>query len=208
MIVRVKRHLEKRDLSEAKLFLYSAIGTKDFSGCDNFGELLEKLQQDQIDVFNISILQQLVSCLDNHEQTEVIEAYNNKKESFLKQTTVLEFQQAVVSRVEPILAIGMAVVTIKVPRKIARHRTLKDIEELAMEGFKECHKKFIRLHAEPGSIIISWVFPKGLSGRLEQLARDNAAVFKDIGVVEVTVGGRRVFPCTQQEVRINTSPLM
>ena len=47
-----------------------------------------------------------------------------------------------------------------------------------MEGFEECHKKFIRLHAEPGSIIISWVFPKGLSGRLEQLARDNAAVFE------------------------------
>ena len=208
MIVRVKRHLEKRDLSEAKLFLYSAIGTKDFSGCDNFGELLEKLQQDHIDVFNISILQQLVACLDNHEQTEVIEAYNEKKESFLKQTTVLEFQRAVVSKVEPILASGMAVVTIKVPRKMARHRTLKDIEELAMEGFEECHKKFIRLHAEPGSIIISWVFPKGLSGRLEHLARDNAAVFEDNGVVEVTVGGRRVFPCTQQEVRINTSPLM
>ena len=190
MIVRVKRHLEKRDLSEAKLFLYSAIGTKDFSGCDNFGELLEKLQQDHIDVFNISILQQLVACLDNHEQTEVIQSYNEKRDSFLKQTTVLEFQRAVVSKVEPILASGMAVVTIKVPRKMARHRTLKDIEELAMEGFEECHKKFIRLHAEPGSIIISWVFPKGLSGMLEHLAHDNAAVFEDNGVVEVTVGGR------------------
>ena len=101
-------------------------------------------------------------------------------------------------------------VTITVPKETARrcNRTLKDIEELAMKGFDEYHKKFIRLHAELGSIIISWVFPKRLSGRLEQLACDNAAVFKDNGVVEVTVGGRRVFPCTQQEVRINTSPLM
>ena len=41
MIVRVKRHLEKCDLSEAKLFLYSAIGTKDFSGCDNFDKLMK-----------------------------------------------------------------------------------------------------------------------------------------------------------------------
>ena len=57
---------------------------------------------------------------------------------------------------------------------------------------------FIRLHAEPGSIIISWAFPKELSGKLEQLACDNAAVFKDNGVVEVTVGERRVFSCTQQ----------
>ena len=208
MIVRVKRHLDKCDLPEAKLFLYSTIGTKVFSGCDNFGELLEKLQHDHVDVFNISILQQLVACFDNHEQIEVIKTYNEKKESFLKHTTVLEFQRAVVSRVEPILAGGMAVVIIKVPKKMARYRTLKHIEELAMDGFKDCHKKFIRLHAEPGSIIISWVFPKGLSGRLEQLARDNAAIFEDFGVVEVTVGGRRVFPCTQQEVRINTSLLM
>ena len=211
MLVQVKRLLvlSNCELSDALLFLDSVDGSEDFIGCDNFDKLMRQLQRDHIDVFNISILQQLMVCFNNnHELTEVIKTYNEKKESFLKQTTVLEFQRAVVSRVEPILASGMAVVTIKVPKKAARHRTLKDIEELAMEGFEECHKKFIRLHAEPGSIIISWVFPKGLSGRLEQLARDNAAVFKDNGVVEVTVGGRRVFPCTQQEVRINTSPLM
>ena len=145
---------------------------------------------------------------DKDELTELVEAYNEKKESFLKQTTVLEFQRAVVSRVEPILASGKAVLTITISKEMAYEQTLKDIEKLAIEGFEECHKKFIRLHAEPGSIIISWVFPKGLSESLEQLARDNAAVFKDSGVVEVTVGGRRVFPCTQQKVRINTSPLM
>ena len=177
--MRVKRHLEKCDLSEAKLFLYSAIGTKVFSECDNFGELLEELQQDHVDVFNISILQQLLACFNNHELTEVIEAYNEKKEKFLKETTVLEFQRSVVSKVEPILASGMAVVTITISKEMAYNRTLKDIEKLAMKGFEECHKKFIRLHAEPGSVIISWVFPKGLSGRLEQLARDNAAIFED-----------------------------
>ena len=212
LLVQVKRLLDqsKCDLSDALLFLDSAIGSEEFIGCDNFGKLMRQLQRDHIDVFNISILQHLVACFNNHELTEVIEAYNQKKDSFLKHTTVLDFQRAVVSRVKPILTSGMAVVTIKVPKKMARRcdRTLKDIEELAIEGFEECHKKFVCLHAELGSVIISWVFPKGLSGRLEQLARDNAAVFKDNKVVEVTVGGRRVFPCTQQEVRINTSPLM
>ena len=210
MLVQVKRLLvlNKCDLSDALLFLDSFVGTEDFIGCDNFDKLMRQLQRDHISVFNISILQQLVACFDNHELTEVIKTYNERKESFLKQTTVLEFQRAVVSRVEPILASGMAVVTITISKEMANERTLKDIEKLAMEGFEKCHKKFIRLHAEPGSIIISWVFPKGLSGRLEQLACDNAAVFEDSGVVEVTVGGRRVFPCTQQEVRINTSPLM
>ena len=209
MIVRVKRHLEKCDLSDAKLFLYSAIGTKVFSGCDNFGELLEKLQQDHIDVFNITLLQQLMANFELDKSTnEVIEAYNEKMENFLKQTSILEFQRAVVSRVEPILARGMAEVTITISEDKTYDRTLMDIQKLAKKGFKECHKKLIHLKAKLSSIIISWVFPKGLSGRLEQLACDNAAVFNDNGVVEVTVGGRRVFPCTQQEVRINSSPLM
>ena len=210
MLVQVKRRLvlSKCDLSDALLFLDSTVGSEDFIGCDNFDKLMRQLQQDHVDVFNIYILQQLLACFDFHEQTEIIEAYNEKKESFLKHTTVLEFQHAVVSRVEPILASGKAVVTITISKEMASHRTLNDIEKLAMEGFEECHKKFVCLHAEPGSIIISWVFPKGLSGRLKQLANDNAAVFKDSGVVEVTVGGRRVFPYTHQEVRINTNPLI
>ena len=207
-LVQVKRLFTKRDLPDAQLFLDSVIGSEDFVECANFDKLMRKLQQDHIDVFNISILQQLVACFNNQEQTEVIQAYNEKKESFLKQTTVLEFQRAVVSRVEPILARGMAVVTITISKEKASRRTLKDIEKIAMEGFENDQKKFIRLHAEPGSIIISWIFPKELSGGLEKLARDNAAVFKNNGVMEVTVGGRIVFPCTQQEVRINTSPLM
>ena len=188
-------------LEKALFFLDSVIGSEDFVGCDDFGKLMRQLQRGHIDVFNISNLQNLVANFDRDELTEVIETYNKKKESFLKQTTVLEFQRAVVSRVEPILASGKAAVTITISKEMASHRTLKDIEKLAMEGFEEYHKKFICLHAEPGSIIISWVFPKGLSGRLEQLARDNAAVFENNGVVEVTIGGRRVFSCTQEEVR-------
>ena len=42
-----------------------------------------------------------------------------RKESFLKQTTVLEFQRAVVSRVEPILASGKAVVTVTISKEMA-----------------------------------------------------------------------------------------
>ena len=127
MLVQVKRLLvlNKCDLSDALFFLDSVIGSENFIECDNFGELMRQLQQDHIDVFNISILQQLVACFDNHEQTEVIEAYNEKKESFLNQTTVLEFQRAVVSRVEPILASGMAVVTITISKEMASHQPSK-----------------------------------------------------------------------------------
>ena len=192
MIVEVKCHLEKCNLSNAKMFLQIVIGTEVFKRCENFGEILQLLLQDHIDVFNICILQQLMTYC---KQTEIIESYKEEKEKFLNHTKVIEFQRAVVSRVKPILASGKAVVSIVISRGMACNATLKDIEKLAMEGFEECHKKFIHLHAEPGSVIISWVFPERISGRLKELGRKNAHVFRNAGVEELTVGEMIVFPC-------------
>ena len=203
MIVRVKHLLhEKCDLSDTKLFLYSAMGIDELDGCENFDKLLEQLQRHNIGVFNIFVLQNLarIRSLVNTEMTEVVEAYNGLKEEFLNKRTVLEFQQAVVNKVKPILTSKMAVVTIKIPEDMASRRILKDIEKIAMKGFEECYKEFIHLHAEAGSIIISWAFPKKLSVRLEQLAHSNAIVFQLNKVLEVTVGGRKAFPFPQQEV--------
>ena len=119
VLVRVKHILilNKFDLSDALLFLDSIIGSEEFNECDSFGKLIRQLLLNHIDVFNISVLQQLVACFDNDELTQEIEAYNEKKENFLKHTTVIEFQHAVVSRVEPILAIGKASVTITIQEK-------------------------------------------------------------------------------------------
>ena len=208
MLVKVVRFLNTNcNLSEAQLFLDVATGTKKFSRCNNFNKLIRQLQRDQIDVFNISRLQELVACFDEDELTELVNLYEKKKNSFLKNTTVLEFQHAVVSRVKPDLHIGEVTVTIKIPKKMASCRTLKDIEELAMEGFEECYKSLVRLHAEAGSIIISWVFPEALSDKLEQLVCKNADIFKDAGV-EVTVGGRR-YPVIQQQVNnLNSNILL
>ena len=202
-LVKIKRFLQLHncDLSDAQLFLDSLTDTKDFSSCDNFDKLLRLLQeQEYIDTFNIAGLKDLVACFDRDGLTEIVEDYNEKKETFLKNTTVLSFQRAVVSMAEPVLPRGKATLTIKISRKLASHRTLKDIEELAMEGFEEGHKSLIRLHAKPGSIIMSWVFPEALSGRLEQLFRDNTTVFKDAEVEEVTIDGKKVYPVIQQEV--------
>ena len=205
MIVEVKCHLDKSgNLPNAKLFLFSVLGTEAFDRCKNFGEILKLLLQKYVGVFNICILQQLMTYC---EQTEIIKSYNETKEKFLQQTTVLEFQRAVVSRVEPILTRGKAVVSIVISREMACNTTLKDIEKLAMEGFEECHKEFIHLHAEPGSVIISWVFPERISGRLKELGRKNAHVFKNAGVEVLTVGEMIVFPCTQQEVRTISNPI-
>ena len=49
------------------------------------------------------------------------------------------------------------------------------------------------------AIIISCGLPQGVEWQIGTTARENAAVFENNGVLEVTVG-RRVFPCNQQEV--------
>ena len=208
MLLQVKRLLvnNKCDLSDVRFSLDSLIGSEEFIECEDFDELMKQLQRDHyIDVFNISILQKLLdSCFDNDELTEVMKAYLEKKEGFFKQTTVLEFQHAVVSRLKPILANGEVFVTITISKEMSYRRTLEDIEKLAIRGFEECYKRFIHLHEEAGTIIISWVFPEVMSGSLERLAHKNSAVFEDDKVLEVTVEGRRVFPkCTQKEVRID-----
>ena len=204
-LVKVNRYLQLNNcrLSDAQLFLNGIMDTGDFSSCDSFDKLMQKLQQDHIDIFNTSRLQGLVACFDKDELIHLVELYEEKKQSFLKNTTVLSFQCAVVSRVEPVLPKGRAVMTIKVPERMASRRTLKDIEKLAMEGFEECYKSLVQLHAEAGSIIISWVFPEALSDKLEHLVHKNAAIFKDAGVEEVTVGGRRVYSVTQQQVSLS-----
>ena len=190
----------KCDLSRARFFLDDRLDTEKFSQCTSFDSLLRQLRKGHIDAFNTYYLKRLVTRFKKDELTERIKEYEAEKEIFLKDTTVLEFQRAVVSKVEPLPSGQMIKLTIKISKRLADKRSLKDMEELALRSFGEC-QDFICIHAEPGSVIISWFFPEALSDKLEHLARKNAAVFKDAGVEEVTVGGRVVFPCTLEEVR-------
>ena len=189
------------DLSKAQFFLDEVFETEEFSRCNTFQALLQQLRRNHIDTFNTYYLQRLVAYFKKDELKKPIEKYEAEKDTFLCDTKVIEFQHAVVSRVESVKPNQTAVITIRVTRTLAKDRTLKDIEELALRGFGECQRTFIRIHAKSGSVIISWFFPEALSGKLEHLARENASVFKDAGVQEVTVAGRVVFPSTLEEVR-------
>ena len=197
----------KYDLSRAVMYLNTQVDPQDFISCDSFDKLLLVLQQNYIDLFNIFIIEKLIGSFKNAKPRETVrltrltEKYNTEKDKFLKQTSVEDFVRAVVSTVKPILTHGKAFVTIRVS-KCVYHQTLKDIEKLAMEAFEECHKESISMHAELGSIIISWVFPETLCLKLEELACRNHTVFETNGIDEVIVAGKKVFPCTQQ-VRIN-----
>ena len=193
----------KCDLSKAQFFLDVFNNTEEYSKCDSFEKILRQLlQQNVLDIFSIDQLQQLIACFNDDKLTAVVEAYEAEKEKFLRDTAVLEFQQAVVSSVEPVLPSGRAKVTIKIPRRLARQVSMKDIEELALEGFQECHKSLVRLHAMPGSVVIMWFIPMDLITKLEQLVHKNAAIFSAKEVEEVTVNGKRVFPLPQFKVLV------
>ena len=203
MLSNARDILAKCDLSKAQFFLDVFNNTEEYSKCDSFDKILRQLlQRNVIDMFNIDQLQQLVACFNDDKLTATVEEYEAEKKKFLKDTTVLEFQQAVVSSVEPVLPSGRAIVSIKIPRGLARQLSMKDIEELALEGFQECHKSLVRLHATPGSVVIMWFIRIDLTTKLEQLVHKNAEIFSAKGVKEVTVGGKRAFPVSQLQVTI------
>ena len=189
----------KCDLSEAQFFLDAYFETEEFSQCNSFNALLRQLRRGHVDTFNTFCLQKLVVRFNKDKLIECIEDYEVKKDEFFKDTTIIQFQHAVVSKVEPVKPSQMKDLTIKVRSMFAEHRTLKDIQELALRGFGEC-RDFVRIHMKLGSVIISWFFPEALSDKLEYLAHKNAAIFKEAGVEKVTIGGKTVFPSTLKEV--------
>ena len=120
-----------------------------------------------------------------------IKEYEEKKEKFLRATTVKEFQQAVVSKAEAVTPKGMAAVTIKIPEEYGAPRTMLDVKVLAKRGFKGCDKDFVKIHVKPGSIIITWYVPEALCGEIVRLARENAAELREEGVEEVSIVGEK-----------------
>ena len=199
MLTSIRDLLAQRDLPKVQLFLDTLLGTDDvFKNYDNIDDVLRCLCKDRINIFNIYCLEELAGNLRKDELDELIKVYGAKKEEFLRDRTVLEFQMAVVNRVDHDLPKEM---TIKIPQCLTKRnfKTLKDVEMLTTNSFADHSKSFVNLKVKPGSIIVMWYFPKALSTKLEQLARENAAFFTQEGVEEVTIGGTMVFPWTQMD---------
>ena len=198
----------KCDLSKAQCFLGHLFDTEKFSQCDTFEALLRQLRRDHIDTLNTYYLEQLITHFSKKMEVEEkkkklmkpTEDYEMKRRRFLNDTLVIEFHRAIVCEINPSELCQKTKLTIKVSDRFASKRTLKDIEQLALNAFEECHRSLVRMHATVGSVVISWFFPEDQSDEFETLAKKNAAVFKDAGVEEVTVGGRVVFPSTLEEV--------
>ena len=206
MMTDTRKDLKKCDIAELQFFLDDLFGVDEFRNCHTIDEVLRKLRRDHIDTFNIRYLEQLISRFHQTEEiVKKVEEYEEKKEEFLRATTVKEFQQAVVSKAETVIPKGMAAVTIKIPKEYGIPRTMKDVEELAKKGFKGRHKDFVKINVKPGSIIITWYVPEALYGEIVRLARENTAVLREEGVEEVSIVGKKSVTLSTedgQEVRI------
>ena len=194
MLTEFRRLLAGCDISDAQFFLDNLFGTHDFTTCDNIDKLLHQLSDGYIDTLNVYSLKQLAACLKKAKFMELVEEYEKKVQKFLEETTVLDFHKAVISKAKPVVPEGIAEISIKIPRRLATKRILKDMEELAMNAFEDNQQSFVRFHAFSGSVVISWFMPNKLCARMEELAEKKALMLKTQGVLEVTIGGKSVFP--------------
>ena len=201
MLKSFRQQLVGCDVNEARLYLNNLFGTNDFENCDDITKLLDQLSKGYVDTFNVRALEELAICLERDDLTLLVNKYEEKKEEFLKKTTVLDFQRAVVTRTKPVLSEENIEVAIKVHEELTSYgrnkRVLKDMEKLAREAFEDNQKWFVRCHALSGSIIVTWHVPKTLQDILEQLVYEKAAMLREEGVEEVTIGGKIVFHLTE-----------
>ena len=209
MMTETRKDLKECDIAELQFYLDDLFGVDEFRKCQNIDEVLRKLRRDRIDTFNIRYLEQLINRFHQNEAiVKKIEEYKEKKEEFLRATTVKEFQQAVVSKAEAVTPKGMAAVSIKIPGEYGIPRTMEDVEKLAKKGFKGRHKDFVNIKVETGCILITWYVPEVLYGEIVQLAQENAAVLREEGVEEVSIVGKKSVTLSTQDghvVRISLS---
>ena len=151
LMIDTREDLKKCDIEKIKFYLNDLFGVDEFHKCENINDVLRKLRRDHLDTFNIRYLKYLVSRFHQSDAiVRKVKEYEEKKEEFLRATTVKEFQQAVVSIAEAVTPKGMASVTIKIPDEYGVPRTMKDVEKLAKKGFKGRHRDFVKINVKLG----------------------------------------------------------
>ena len=188
-----KLHLRNRKISKAVFFLNDFSGTDDFASCVTLEQIIKTLRRGYIDTFNVYYLEVLAECLESDDMKRLVQEYEEKKQRFLEETTVQDFQKAIVSKAKPPLPKGKVEVSIVVQKRSVGDRVLKDMELLAREVFEGNLRRFVSFHAIQGSIILLWYVPESLSDKLEQLVHQKVDILRENGVEEVTLGEETVF---------------
>ena len=123
MLTKTRKLLADCDVSEAQFFFSNLFDTDDFDNCDDIKVLMNKLcRHGYVDTFNVYPLEKVAVCLERDDVNMLVKEYKEKKENFLKETTVVDFQRAVVSKAKPALSKGKVEVTIKVQKRLANEK--------------------------------------------------------------------------------------
>ena len=198
MLTKFKRLLSGCDVSDAQFFLNDFLSTDVFTSCDNIEKLLNQLCHSYVDTFNVYYLQKLATCFERDDVSELVKQYDKKKDTFLKETMVIDFHKAIESKVGN-LPEGMEKIMIKIPRDLATKRILKDMEELAIKAFGDKYHQLVHFHVIKGSVVICWFVVESLCEVLQRLAREKVAVWRQFGVEEVMVGSECVYCCCSKK---------
>ena len=152
MMTDTREDLKKCDIEEIKFYLDDYFGVDEFQEYYTIDGVLRKLRCDYIGTFNIRVLQSLVGRFHQSEDIVVkIKEYEDAKEEFFRSTAVKEFQRAVVNKAEALLPERFRALTIIIPKEYGVPRTMNDVEELAVKGFKGRYKDLVRIFVMPDS---------------------------------------------------------
>ena len=200
MLTDIRNLLANSDHADARFFLSDHLDTDEFKSCGSMEELLYQLRQRHLDTFNTHCLEQVLIRFEREDGIGRVQTYKEKMDQFLKSTTVLNFQQAVLCTAKPAVPEEKEVITITVSKKWANRKTLKDVMTLAEKGFEESHTTFISFNVIPKSILITWFFPRRLEATVRQLTVKNSSLFQEQDIEEVTVAGKTLYSRTGKYV--------
>ena len=153
MLTNFRQLLTGCDISGALFFFNNLFDTDIFTSCDNIEQLLNRLCHHlYVDIFNIYYLQKLATCLERDDVNHLVQQYEEKKKKFLLDTTVLDFQKAIVSKAKPNPPNGLAHIEIKISKHLAYNFILRYMKMLAMEAFGENQIPFVHFYAFPKTV--------------------------------------------------------
>ena len=196
MLTNIRRlYYREHHISQAVFFLNDLSGSEDFTSCRTFEQIIKTMRSvPYIDTFNVDMLEAVAKNLKSDVMIRLVNEYKKRRQSFLEEITVQDFQKAVVTKAKPPLPKGKVEVSIVVQNRSVGNRVLKDMELLASELFEGNQRRFVSFHAIQGSIILVWHVPERLCDELEEMIHKKTDILRKNGVVEeLRLGAERVF---------------
>ena len=160
MLTDMRQQSAELDIKNVRFFLESILEADEFNTCKGFEDVLRLLRKSYIDAFNTSYLEQLVEYLKIKKISQLMSDYKSKRDAFFKESIVIEFQDAVFNKVEPLSGEDeVKVPEVRVPRSLVNKRTQRDMETLATQFCGSYRKPVVQMDDVPVSKNVTSKWP-------------------------------------------------